>query len=93
MNTLSYFDNRPRREILLTLVNALSNEDCLDEIAGENALLDCALYLVAKHDSELKAHLDAHLDTEDLSRDIRHVIVHRSHQSLRKERSAKYARV
>lgn len=65
--------DKTRREVLMNARNVLEDYALLREVAGQNALLDCTFYLLAKDNPELLKRLNTIMSTEDLLLDINHI--------------------
>lgn len=85
--------DKSRREVLINLMNLLNNKASLETVAGKNALLDCALYALAKNDSELLSNLNEFVSVEDLLFDIKHTQRDRELKKLLKERLTENERI
>lgn len=85
--------DKSRREVLINLMNLLNNKASLETVAGKNALLDCALYVLAKNDSELLSNLNEFVSVEDLLFDIKHTQRDRELKKLLKERLTENERI
>lgn len=85
--------DKSRREVLINLMNLLNNKASLETVAGKNALLDCALYVLAKNDSELLSNLNEFVSVEDLLFDIKHTKRDRELKKLLKERLTENERI
>lgn len=78
--------DKSRREVLLNVCSLFDNPNYLREIAGENALLDCTLYLLALNNDELKTKLSNVLNIKDLEIDIQHIVKNRELRKLLEEK-------
>lgn len=65
--------DKTRREVLMNVRSVLEDYALLREVAGQNALLDCTLYLLAKDNPKLLKRLNKIMSTEDLLLDINHI--------------------
>ncbi|MCM1219023.1 MAG: hypothetical protein NC548_31460 [Lachnospiraceae bacterium] len=75
--------DKSRREVLINVTELLDNKSRLRGIVGTNALVDCALLVVAESDEVWMQNLQSVLDTQQLREDIAHV---RNSALLRKKR-------
>lgn len=78
--------NKPRREVLLTLTDWLSDVDTLKNVVGRNVTVDCALYMLALKDETLMHNLSSVFSTEELTDDISHTINDRALRIMAKQR-------
>lgn len=77
---------KTRREVLINVRELLNDVNKLKELAGTNALLDCALYLVAKDDPKLMHRLDYVISTDELIADIKHINKSSNLKEIKKEK-------
>ena len=70
---ITTYSDSTRRGALLDIGNSFSNVNTLRDIAGKNALVDCALVMYAGDDPELQSKLSEVLDSRELCSDIEHV--------------------
>lgn len=77
---------KTRREVLINVRELLNDVNKLKELAGKNALLDCALYLVAKDDSKLMHRLNYVISTDELIADIKHINKSSDLKEIKKEK-------
>lgn len=68
--------DKTRREVLISVFDVLENENKLKELAGKNALLDCALCMAAETDPQYKIVLRKYISPEELKDDIDHIKKH-----------------
>jgi len=78
--------DKTRREVLLELLSYFDKPDELQTIVGKDPLLDCALCLFSERSDNLKEILNNVLNTEELTKDIDHVIKHGHLKNLLNER-------
>lgn len=70
-------DGKTRREVLLRVDDILHDDKSLSEYAGQNALLDIALYVFAKGADADMERLSKHISVNDLLYDITHTLENR----------------
>lgn len=85
-NFIKNNSDKTRREVLINVRELLNDADKLKALAGTNALLDCALYLVAKDEPNLLSRLENVISTEELFKDITHINKSSSLKDIKKEK-------
>lgn len=70
---LRRFEEKTRRAVLIEIANIVSNDSMLKRYAGKNALLDCALFMVASNDATSLERLNKYISTDELIEDVNHV--------------------
>ena len=85
-NFIKNNSDKTRREVLINVRELLNDADKLRKLAGTNALLDCALYLVAKDEPNLLNKLETVISTEELFKDISHINKSSSLKDIKKDK-------